>query len=91
MPKAKKPKLDPWEHAMTCPLPMGTSYQLLETLRKDILVYLDWATHDLPQGDLWASLREIQRVADRLTRITTMIPAALEAAIENDFKGEKNQ
>lgn len=65
---------------MTCPLPVGTSYELLEVLRRHVLTYLDWVTHDLVQGDLAGALREIQRIADRLTRITAMTPAALEEA-----------
>jgi len=62
----RKPKTDPWEHVLTCPLPPQTSFDLLDTLRQDILTYLAWVTQDLVQGDPDRAAAEIQRAADRL-------------------------
>jgi hypothetical protein len=73
---ARRNKIDPWEHALSCPLPLSISYELLQTLRLDVVKYLNWVTHDLVMEDEQKALREIQRVADRLTRITSMIPDA---------------
>src|ERR1039458_1743685 len=84
MKKARpRPTKDMWEHALTCPLPPSISYELLNTLREHVITYLQFVTHDLVQGDPPAALREIQRVADRLTRITAMTPAALDAALKS--------
>jgi|ERR1035438_5779891 hypothetical protein len=90
-PRTRKPKPDPWEHSLTCPLPPSSSYQLLDTLRQNVLAYLAWVTNDLVRGDLEGALREIQRCADRLTRITAMIPAALETAINDDLQRQQQQ
>jgi hypothetical protein len=81
----RKPKTDPWEHALTCPLPPQTSFELLDTLRQDIIAYLDWVTHDLVQDDAGPAMAEIQRAADRLKKIAAMMPAALAGAIEDDL------
>jgi hypothetical protein len=80
--RKSKPKLDPWEHALICPLPRQSSFQFLEALRKRILVYLEWVTHDLAQGDPDAAAQEIQRAADRLKVIAAMLPAALAEVME---------
>ena len=53
--------------------------------------YLAWVTNDLIRGDLQGALREIQRCADRLTRITAMLPAALETAIDEDVQRQQQQ
>ena len=84
VPRTRKPraKPDPWEHALTCPLPPSISYELLNDLREDVITYLQFVTHDLVQGGPPAALREIQRVADRLTRITAMTPRALDDALK---------
>ena len=66
------------EHALTCPLPPSISYELLETLRLEVVKYLNWVTHELVQTEPQQALREIQRAADRLTRITAMIPDAIQ-------------
>jgi hypothetical protein len=71
-----------WEHALTCPLPLTVSYEMLDTLRKDVLDFLDWVTQTMPLTDHTRALREIQRVADRLTRIVAMTPKALETGLE---------
>ena len=84
-PRKRKPKPDPWEHALTCPLPPTISYQLLNTLREHVITYLQFVTHDMVQGDLEGALHEIQRIADRLTRITAMTPRALAAAVDADL------
>ena len=78
----RAPKLKPWQHALTSPLPPSVSYELLDRLRKNVPAYLDWVTHDMIQGDRKGALREIQRVADRLTRITAMTRGALERAVQ---------
>ena len=64
---------------------------MLDTLRQNVLAYLAWVTNDLVRGDLEGALREIQRCADRLTRITAMIPAALETAINDDLQRQQQQ
>jgi hypothetical protein len=71
---------DVWEHALTCPLPLSSSYELLQTLRLEVVKYLNWVTHDLVLVDMELALRELQRATDRLTRVTAMIPDAAEAA-----------
>ncbi len=71
-----------WDHALTCPLPRNIRYELLETLRKDVIGYLDWVTHTMLHIDREGALTEIQRVADRTTRIAVMTPAALERGIQ---------
>ena len=84
--RPRTPKLDPWEHALTCPLPPNTSFQLLDALRRDVLIYLDWVTADLVQGnDDRATKKEIERAADRLKVIAAMMPGALAAAIDEDL------
>src|ERR1017187_5718719 len=83
MKKARpRPTKDMWEHALTCPLPPSISYELLNTLREHVITYLQFVTHDLVQGDPPSALREIQRIADRLTRITAMTPRALDDALK---------
>jgi hypothetical protein len=61
-----------WKNALTCPLPSSISYQLLETLRAHVIAYLDFVTRDLVQDDPAMALAEIQRAADRLTRIVAI-------------------
>jgi hypothetical protein len=57
MKKARQPDpKDIWEHALTCPLPPSSSYQLLDTLRENVIAYLQFVTHDLVQGDLEGAL-----------------------------------
>ena len=81
--KPRKAELDSWEHALTCPLSPSISYELLQALRLEVVKYLSWVTHDLVQTDPQKALREIQRAADRLTRITAMIPGAMAAHMED--------
>lgn len=85
MKKPNRKQRDPWEYSLTCPLPLKSSYQFLDSLREDVLTYLAWVTHDLVLGDLEPALHEIQRSADRLTRITAMIPRAFAAAVDDDL------
>jgi hypothetical protein len=61
----------------------------LNDLRERVITYLQFVTHDLVQGDPPAALREIQRVADRLRRITAMTPAALDAALNDEDRAAK--
>jgi hypothetical protein len=61
-----------WTNALTCPLPPSISYKLLDTLRAHVLAYLDFVTRDLVQDDPAMALAEIQRAADRLTRIAAI-------------------
>jgi len=72
-----------WDASLTSPLPHSVSYELLDDYRQNILQYLDWITQSLILRDQPAALREIQRVADRLTRITAMMPDALERGIKD--------
>lgn len=67
---------DSWERALTCPLSPNIGYECLQTLRLSVVKYLNWVTHDFVLEEPEQALREIQRVADRLTRITAMIPDA---------------
>jgi hypothetical protein len=86
----RKPNRDPWEHALTCPLPSQTSYQLLQALRQDILAYLEWVTGDLVQdGNPAETEREIQRAADRLKQIAAMMPAAKDVAAREEAENAK--
>jgi hypothetical protein len=57
------------EHALTCPLPVKKNYQLIQTLRDDVLAYLEWVTHDLVRRKPTVAVGEIQRAADRLKEI----------------------
>jgi hypothetical protein len=52
-------------------------------VREDVLAYLAFVTHDIVQSDSDGALREIQRFADRPTRITAMTPPAIEAALKS--------
>jgi hypothetical protein len=74
--------LQAWEHALTCPLPLTVSYELLDSLRKTVLEYLDWVTQSMIVTDREAALEAIQRVADRLTRIAAMTPKALDSGVK---------
>jgi hypothetical protein len=47
-----------------------------------VLEYLDWVTQSMILLDREGALREIQRVADRLTRIAVMTPKALDSGIK---------
>ena len=73
---------DIWEYAMSCPLPPSSSYEFLQALRLEVVKYLNWVTHDLVLVQRNLALREIQRGADRLTRITAMIADAAEDHLE---------
>lgn len=82
MKKPTKMMRDVWEHALTSPLPLSRSYELLQTLRLEVVKYLNWVTHDLVLVDMGLALRELQRATDRLTRVTAMIPNASEAEVK---------
>ena len=82
-PRRRKPKLDDWEHALTCPLPSPPPYELLENLRQRVMFFLNWVTHDVAQGDPDGAVREIQRAADRLKLIASLTQAALLTEREN--------
>jgi hypothetical protein len=58
------------------------SYELLDTVRKNLLEYLDWVTHTMTLCDNKKAFHEIQRVSDRLRRIAAMTPKALDTGIE---------
>ena len=58
MKKPTRKQRDPWEHALTCPLPPTSSYQFLETLRLDVVKYLNWVTHDMVMQDEPKALRK---------------------------------
>jgi hypothetical protein len=83
--KPPKAQLGSWEPCAY--LSSSINYELLQTLRLDVVKYLNWVTHDLMQTDPQKALREIQRAADRLTRITAMIPGASAAHME-DYRRE---
>lgn len=83
-----KPDIDLWTHALTCPLPRKRNYQLLKTLRDDILAYLAWVTDDLAQEDLGQASAEIQRASERLRNIAMLMPAARASASSHDLEEE---
>jgi hypothetical protein len=74
-----------WEdpYPLTRPLPRTTSYEQLDAERENLLKHLDWVTHTLTICNNKKALHEIQRIADRLTRIAAMTPKALETGIED--------
>jgi len=71
-----KPTINPFEYTLTWPIFPETSSTLLEILRADVLRYLEYVTRDLAQSDPAKAAREIQRAADRLKHIATMLPGA---------------
>jgi hypothetical protein len=73
---------DSWERALTCPLSPDIGYECLQNLRLAVVKYLNWVTHDFVLEEPEQALREIQRVADRLTRITAMIPDAVARSMQ---------
>lgn len=72
-----------WDAALHRPLPRSSSYELLDDHRKNLIEYLDWATHTGILCDKERALQTIQHLADRLTRITFMLPDALERGIKD--------
>jgi len=83
-----RPEIDLWTHALTCPLPRKKNYQLLKTLRDDILAYLAWVTDDLAQVDPGQVSAEIQRAAERLRNVAILMPAARASATSHDLEEE---
>jgi hypothetical protein len=81
-----RPDIDLWTHALSCPLPRKKNYQLLKTLRDDILAYLVWVTDELAQGDMGQASAEIERAAERLRNIAMLMPAARASATSDDLE-----
>jgi hypothetical protein len=71
-----KTKLDRSQRALTWSLWPETSSALLQILRADIALHLDWVKHDLAQIDPHKVPKEMQRAADRLKVIEELLPAA---------------
>jgi hypothetical protein len=73
-----------WEDPdpLTLPLSRTATYEQLDAERKSLLEHLDWVTHTLTICDNKKALHEIQRIADRLTRIARMTLKALDRGIE---------
>jgi uncharacterized protein YerC len=62
-----------------------TSYDDLEKLRNQLLMYLDWITHDSVHHDAeQKAATEIQHIADRLKTIAALAPKARYAKIDQD-------
>jgi hypothetical protein len=74
--RQRKTKIDRRKGPLTWSLWPETSYALLEILREDIQLHLDWVAHDLVQVDPAKVPKEMQRVADRLKAIEELVPAA---------------
>jgi hypothetical protein len=81
-----RPDIDLWTRALSCPLPRKKNYQLLKTLRDDILAYLVWVTDELAQGDMGQASAEIERAAERLRNIAMLMPAARASATSDDLE-----
>ena len=75
-----------WEPALTLPLPVRPSFQVLDMASDRILSYLAWVVSDLAQTDPDQAVREIQRISTRLTEIAAATPTSLTAAMEADVK-----
>lgn len=73
-----------WEDPdpLALPLRRTATYEELDVERKSLLEHLDWVTHTLTICNNKKALHEIQRIADRLTRIARMTPKALNRGIE---------
>jgi hypothetical protein len=74
--RQRKTKIVRRKGALTWSLWPETSYALLEILREDIQLHLEWVAHDLVQVDPGKVPKEMQRVADRLKAIEELVPAA---------------
>jgi hypothetical protein len=74
--RRRKTKIDRSQHALTWALWPQTSSALLEILRADISLHLDWVKRDLAQIEPDKVPKEMQRAADRLKVIEELLPAA---------------
>jgi hypothetical protein len=75
---------DRWEHALIRPLTRKTKFEVIELMRADLFEYLDVLTtdpYDDKKGRVWLN-NEIQRVADRLKKLTPIRAKALGDALE---------
>jgi len=75
MPGRRKSDIHPWVYALTCPLPRGIDYYELKDLQTHLLGYLRHLPHDFTL-DHTERDAEIQRIADRLKKISRKIAAA---------------
>ena len=83
MPGRRKSDIHPWVYALTCPLPRGIDYYELKDLQIHLLGYLRHLPHDFTL-DHKERDTEIQRVADRLKKISRMIAAAPAIVVTTD-------
>jgi hypothetical protein len=74
--RQRKTKIDRRKGALEWSLWPETSYALLEILREDIQLHLEWVARDLVQVDPAKVPKEMQRVADRLKMIEELVPDA---------------
>lgn len=79
MKKPSRREQEAWDFAFRVELAPGISYDGLQGLRRDVVQYLNWVTRDLVQTEPEKVSLEIQRAADRLTRLTVLIAEALQA------------
>jgi hypothetical protein len=79
MKKPNRKEREAWDFAFRCELAPGIAYDGLQGLRRDVVQYLNWVTRDLVQTEPEKALLEIQRAADRLTRLTVLIADAWKA------------
>lgn len=74
--RRRNTKIDRSQQPLTWALWPETSSALLEILRADISLHLDWVKHDLAQIDADKVPKEMQRAADRLKFVEDLLPAA---------------
>jgi hypothetical protein len=74
--RSRKTRIDRSQRALTWSLWPETSSALLQILRADISLHLDWVKHDLAQIEPDKVPKEMQRAADRLNAIAELLPAA---------------
>ena len=72
-----------WEPILTLHLPKKPSLRILEAVRGQVLLYLDWIMNDLIQVDDASTVRrEIERATDRLLKVAAALPGAMDAEAE---------
>lgn len=79
-----------WEPALTYPLPENPSTELLAEARSQVVIYLDYAAHDIATaGDPDEIRKEINRAAARLIEISLHWRGACDAELEQRLDEER--
>jgi len=76
-----------WEPALSYALPENPGIELLNRVRSEVLIYLDFVTNDAAQFEDVSA--EINRAAARLIEITQHWPAALDADVTAKLEAER--